>query len=337
MTHNKRSLKLGFLSLFCFSFFSYINAGERQLSAEDMASFVQALAAVTNQNQPQTKGFKDTLERMVCNAVAKTASGLIEKGALVGAQEFCTMISRIKTTLENDSPLTIEEVVAINIDLHTCLKDYFSYSPKYLNKQPRANNIQKELKEKERLPEEKSEQKKINKNNFTEKEINDLTERAYTLFQEAEPHDWDSHRYNIISVIGTYIIEISKAKEIWIRKIAEQENFSAFSMIWYSAKNSTKAKKKYSGLVPRFQRIENNMRKLLELVLLSTSCDDLITRASDLKKYFNLIAHELELHAKLQGPLELAKLQSAALRFVKAGDSNEQVNNLLASMEKNSQ
>ena len=326
MAHKNKSFALAFLSLFCFS---------SCYSSVDQNSNAQLLQLLTGLGQPQPKGFRDTLEKMVCNAIAQTASGLLNKGAVVAAQEFCAMISRIKTTLENDSPLTIEEIAAINMDLYTCLKDYFSYSPKDENKQQRASNIQHELKEKELVSEGPLEQKN-NKIKLTKKDIEDLTEDAYQLFQNAEPQDWNSHRYNIISVLGTYIIEISKAKETWIRKIAQQENFSALTMIWYSAKNSEKAKKKYCALVPRFKRIEDSMLKLLELVLLSDSSRDLVTRASDVKKYFNLVSEDLEMHAKLQGPLELAKLQAINFKFLKAGDLHEPMN-ILAEQLRNAQ
>ena len=254
MVRNSTFTILSFLGLFCFSFSYWGDSNQ--------AAQTQALLSLLAPHQ-EVKGFGDALKKGAYQATSQLASTVITQGFIIAAKGTWEKISRIKTTLEKDSPLSCSELAIINNDIYDSLLPYFSLSAADASKDKRAAALKDELTD----------------SNLLEAEMSSL-----------DADCWINKRYTAEVLIVTYLNAIEQAKETFKRKIEEQKNLWTVSIMLYTLTGSSKAKPYTFNVVTVFELLEYNLTKLLELVRNAHSEKELIANRHYTKLYFTTIS-----------------------------------------------
>ncbi len=303
MTHKNNFKTLGLFGLSCCSF-SYGADNNNNQEA-------RVLQLLTQLSQPQTKGLKDAVEKGFYGAASQlTTKCIIELFSTINKGTW-EILSRTKTTLEKDSPLTCAELAVINQNIYNSLLPYFNASPVDATKEKRAAAIKDEINEL------------------------DSTENESIVI---DAHSWINKRFVPEFLIKTYLDMIIQAREKIIQKIQAQKELSTLATLFYTAKNSSKVKQHNFDIIPAFTVIEHCLTMLLQIVENTQSEKELIAAKNSTRFYCIQSCNVIESYVKLEGGAEeLEKLRKINLKFSKPGDSASQTQDLLAAMEKNSQ
>ncbi len=306
MAHTNNFIALSFLGLFCFSF-SYGSQSEKTYTEEEVVNFLSKATKKTE----SIDGFVDAFTKGAYNATFSLVSSLIKEGTIVIAKGTLEKFSRIKTSLEKDSPLSCSELAVINNDIYDSLLPYFSLSPADASKDKRAAALKDELTSSSLIE----------------------TERS-----SLDGDSWLNKRYTAEVLIMTYLNVIKEAKETFNHKIEAQKKLSTISIIFYSATDSSKIKQNPFNVITVFELLEYNLIQLLNFVKNSHSEKELVAHRENIKLHFTAISKLLENHVKLAGGSEgLDELKKRNLKFSRPGDSASQSNDILAALGQQSQ